>query len=144
MGPKNLFIGLPVRIARVDPVTKANITTLPTTSISTIHPHPDLMDDIKGSVVVPIVTKNTYHIVWGNGVDFDKIAFVPKYEWKATDGSTVLRFNHTKKRELYESSIYFGSFINKVNESYRAAPIDRPSNAFANLPLGHMTYDNAT
>lgn len=102
------------------------------------------MDDIVGSVVVPIVTKNTYHIVWGDGVDFDKIAFVPKYEWKTTDGSAVLRFNHTKTRELYESAIYYGSFINKLNESYKAAPMNRPANAFGNLPFGHMTYDNET
>lgn len=122
MGPINLFKGLPVKIARIDPTSHLNITTLPATSVSTIFSDPAIMGDIEGSIVVPLITKNTYHIMFGNGVDFEKFAFVPKYAWKPTDGSIVFRFNNTATRELYESNIYYGDFINKVNESFKSTP----------------------
>lgn len=70
MGPSNLFKGLPVKIARVDPTSQLNITTLPATSVSSIYSDPDVMGDIEGSIVVPLITKNTYHVMFGNGVDF--------------------------------------------------------------------------
>jgi len=104
------------------------------------------MGDIKGSVVVTLITKNTYHLVWGGGIDFDRMLFKPKYNWKTTDGGVVLRFNNSEKRELYESSVYYGSFVNTLNESYKGVPKDRlaSDSSFSNMKFGQMVYDNET
>jgi len=38
MGPSNLLLNQAIKVARVDPVTKANITTLPSSAVSVIVP----------------------------------------------------------------------------------------------------------
>lgn len=76
------------------------------------------MNDIIPSWTISVITGGMYHVVWGrSGIDFDAMAVKPKYKWKASDKGVIFRFNNTKKRELYESRLYYGKNIHKSHES---------------------------
>lgn len=78
------------------------------------------MNDVIPSWTVPVVPGRMYHVMWGNGLDFDNLGVMPKYNWKPTDKGVMFRLNNTKTRELYESRIYYGKNIAASFESNRS------------------------
>lgn len=99
-------------------IAHGNMTNVDVSKVSKMYKLPMIMDDIADSWTIAVITGNTYHVVFGlTGIDFDNMAFRPKYKWKPSDKGVIFRFNNTKKRELYESKIYYGKNIHKTHES---------------------------
>ena len=57
--------------------------------------------DIKKSWAMPFVVGQYYNVHWKRGIDFTHLAIAPSRLWTSTEG-TVLRFNYTDARELFE------------------------------------------
>lgn len=104
-----MFSGEPLKIARIDPTNNKNISSLAEDKVSKVYFETSVMDDIQNSYTVSLITNQVYHAMWGSGLDFENMGMVPKYSWKSSDKGLVVRFNTTKKRELFESRVYYGN-----------------------------------
>ena len=62
--------------------------------------------DIKNSWAMPFLSGRYYNVHWKWGLDFDHMAIAPSRLWDENDG-TVLRFNYTDARELFELAKWY-------------------------------------
>jgi len=118
--PSSAFHSSPFKIALIDPADNKNISSVNSTKVTQQYFDKAVMNDVIPSWTVPVITGRMYHIMWGNGLDFESLAVMPKYNWKSTDKGVMFRLNNTKTRELFESRIYYGKNVVASFESNRS------------------------
>lgn len=117
MVPDTSFRSAPLKISVIDPADNKNISSVDPTKVTQQYFDASVMNDLIPSWTVPVVTGNMYHVMWGNGIDFNNMGVIPRYRWKSTDKGVMFRMNNTRTRELFESRVYYG---NKVHLSYES------------------------
>lgn len=58
--------------------------------------------DIKDGFTTVLATGYTYNIHWNEGIDFSHALVIPSYLTELKDLTTILRFNYTENRELFD------------------------------------------